>query len=646
MTIYGFRYRRKNLFLPFLFFLFLLFASCEAGDGEMNTVTIREADEATVVPRESFAYEMAEEDPVRLLREDRSLVLYAKGKRSLLDETFHPAKWEEYDGAIPKSRYGEYTLTDGTLFRDGKELPVSIGETETVLGFWAWNRSTCLVSVRPDPENGGENAAFLRPLPAGDPFRLRGIRIDGRALGSDGTWNYYTSGTILCRTDGERMESIGDITHFGADPNSISGMEPVENGLLLLSGDTLIGLAFAEQQNNNTEEDPDQLVVGAYYPSPYVIRAVSQYNLAADDAVELRSFEDKEKMNFALLSGEIDVIASYDAGLLENYARRGVLTPLESVVEDEVREKIAENIRAAGTIDGKLFMIPDLVKISGMILPEAVVRREGNGITSVSELAAVLKELEIRNFYQRTSRENALNQLLMHGVSAWVDLERRECRFEDPDFIELLRLAEGFARDDDQTAANQDEMRKPLFSPWYSIRSPEGFAALSLWYEVKGSGVPYSDYGLRAVLLPCPAVKDSGLTLEPDMLFAVTKNGAKKPESGRFLSWILSEKTQQDAMGEGIWGLPVRPDLWEMAAERAIQDTLGTSSLSEEEARGLYDGFVPLCLSADHYGGSSFQEITDVIREEALRYFSGEITAEKAAEYIQNRASIYLAEQG
>ena len=40
------------------------------------------------------------------------------------------------------------------------------------------------------------------------------------------------------------------------------------------------------------------------------------------------------------------------------------------------------------------------------------------------------------------------------------------------------------------------------------------------------------------------------------------------------------------------------------------------------------------------------EDILFVVEDEAFRYFSGEITAEKAAEYIQNRVSIYLAEQG
>ena len=40
------------------------------------------------------------------------------------------------------------------------------------------------------------------------------------------------------------------------------------------------------------------------------------------------------------------------------------------------------------------------------------------------------------------------------------------------------------------------------------------------------------------------------------------------------------------------------------------------------------------------------KELNEILNSEANRYFAGEITAKQAAEYVQNRVSIYLAEQG
>ena len=38
--------------------------------------------------------------------------------------------------------------------------------------------------------------------------------------------------------------------------------------------------------------------------------------------------------------------------------------------------------------------------------------------------------------------------------------------------------------------------------------------------------------------------------------------------------------------------------------------------------------------------------VYDVMVEEAYRYLAGVITAKQAADYVQNRVSLYLAEQG
>ncbi|MBQ6990241.1 MAG: hypothetical protein IJN58_04220, partial [Clostridia bacterium] len=49
--------------------------------------------------------------------------------------------------------------------------------------------------------------------------------------------------------------------------------------------------------------------------------------------------------------------------------------------------------------------------------------------------------------------------------------------------------------------------------------------------------------------------------------------------------------------------------------------------------------------NADHLQDYK-NEISAVISEEAGRYFGGMITAKQAADYVQNRISLYLAEQG
>ena len=77
--------------------------------------------------------------------------------------------------------------------------------------------------------------------------------------------------------------------------------------------------------------------------------------------------------------------------------------------------------------------------------------------------------------------------------------------------------------------------------------------------------------------------------------------------------------------------------------EAVIQRYLEEHSPEEaEDAAGL----IALLKSADHYGDGGPQGgIKAIIQEEAQAYFAGDRTVEECAELIQNRASIYLAEQ-
>ena len=89
------------------------------------------------------------------------------------------------------------------------------------------------------------------------------------------------------------------------------------------------------------------------------------------------------------------------------------------------------------------------------------------------------------------------------------------------------------------------------------------------------------------------------------------------------------------------------------AIEKVIEEYLEEYHRVGEETgtdfSPLTDQTVPIYRSivAGSYGYLYTEnEIMKVMREEALRFFAGELTAEKAAEYMQNRISIYLAEQG
>jgi hypothetical protein len=92
-------------------------------------------------------------------------------------------------------------------------------------------------------------------------------------------------------------------------------------------------------------------------------------------------------------------------------------------------------------------------------------------------------------------------------------------------------------------------------------------------------------------------------------------------ELNRDLSGQTAEPPEQEEFQE-------EDDEWK-AEERVLR----------EKTRAMIEG-------AARFSSSYRDDVADIVEDEALRFFRGEITAEKAAEYIQKRVSIYLAEQG
>ncbi len=82
--------------------------------------------------------------------------------------------------------------------------------------------------------------------------------------------------------------------------------------------------------------------------------------------------------------------------------------------------------------------------------------------------------------------------------------------------------------------------------------------------------------------------------------------------------------------------------------ERYIGRNLALEGEDNEERlvveQRRYEDTWKIIHSADHLWYFR-NAVFDVVMEEAYRYFAGEITATQAADYVQNRISLYLAEQ-
>ena len=88
----------------------------------------------------------------------------------------------------------------------------------------------------------------------------------------------------------------------------------------------------ATENSADDREGRGRVILGIPYEMPVAVRLVDRYNLFSEDKVEIKVCDGKDKLNLAVLSGEVDMIACQEADTMTRYAVNGYLEPLENLI--------------------------------------------------------------------------------------------------------------------------------------------------------------------------------------------------------------------------------------------------------------------------------------------------------------------------
>lgn len=526
-----------------------------------------------------------------------------------------------------------------TLWYNGTEM--ELPQEHFFRGFWTLAGQNWAVAEKMEGGTDVLAGVYLFPLDGpdlGEPVLLTGWTENIHTLSTDGTYSYCLAGGQLYRTDGSSVQCAGSLVDYGVDPHDLQSLLPLADGrLLLLESGRLTVLT-----PGTGPVEAAEVQVACYLYAPYEFESwAAQYNREQDQVtLQVTVYQTQAELNLALLSGEVDLLASADPALVEGYGARGVLAPLDTLLAEALAQDwVMENVVEAGRVDGALYYLPTQISLYAMRLPAQALAPYGGGFTDVAQLQACLDSLDNQSFYQKNIKEYVLTDLLLHGLSAWVDYEAGTCDFTGESFLWVLEHANRYAEDTQEVFANQDENR-PLFDPRYWLSDLQQWTGLRLAYEIPGTEEPFSAFGMEGAVFAPPFGGGTGLAIGTPFVLAIAAGTAQEQACAAFLRWVLSPEQQwqwaDSQRIDGGAGFSVN--------EAVIQRYLEKHSPEEaEDAAGL----IALLKSADHYGSGGLQGgIKAIIQEEAQAYFAGDRTVEECAELIQNRASIYLAEQG
>ncbi|MBQ2748711.1 MAG: hypothetical protein IJF34_02900 [Clostridia bacterium] len=503
---------------------------------------------------------------------------------------------------------------------------------------------------------------------------LEGAAIEGTPTGgafNDGTYGYYMCGSELWRADGETGTRIADLIYNGVDSYSqVRAVRTITDGRVLVVANG--GLTVLTESDSVTPEERHVYTIGVI-DTGYLDRASDDVDAAAtkfnsrstNNKFVVKRYKDVTKLNLAVLTGEVDILAIDDHFALNNYVKQGFLASLEEIVPEFFEEGVLiENIVDATRVDGKCYYLPREFELYGITI-ESRLLEDGQTFETPQEYFDFIREKDPN--YLKLFEKKTMLTYFAPGLDEWIDWETNTCHFDDGTFEATLEFCnEGIENWEGQNVLTYTNRRwfsgyrsHPLYPSFEGLftDAKEAKEYLANHPAANPEKLPVSESDIWArVMMPLPSRVHDGYEIYVDHYYAVADKEESREAAGEFMKWFFLENVvweiapddpeddYPDCVSKGISHFSIN----QAECERYVSRNLAWDGQDKEtrlpvEQRRYEDTWKAI-RQADHL---SFwrNAVFDVMNEEAYRYFAGDITAKQAAEYVQNRISIYLAEQ-
>lgn len=374
---------------------------------------------------------------------------------------------------------------------------------------------------------------------------------------------------------------------------------------------------------------------------------------SADAAADWSEFEAyHDRILAELVSGkgpEILIVGGDDMRMLYE---KGALADISGVLPKETEEQIFKGVLEAGTIDGKLVGLANLMNMWTLFVSENVWTKDTWTLEEFVDLVEK-KEGELEcvlegNYYLKTS-DLVMKHLALMDLynSPFLDVEKEECHFDSELFKKVLEIAKRYG------AANipggnidsnaYEEMKESLNDGHAlafvdtSINNLNVFSNKMSWL-----GEDYYCVGF-------PTNGKSGSYLYCDSFLVVNKEAADMDMIYRYIQYLFDEENQRragtDTVRRDILSSFVIYRDWDLNSPWAFSLGDGAYIILEYKQDGTsyledYFEYIDSCVPAPF----GTQEIKDIISEETEAYFAGEKDLDRTVDVIQKRVQLYLNE--
>ena len=366
------------------------------------------------------------------------------------------------------------------------------------------------------------------------------------------------------------------------------------------------------------------------YPRAELYTIVNDFNRTSEGyRVEVQLLGDggltAELLRTQLIAGEgPDIFAFYDRSSLADLGANSFEDLLIYLDADEEygRDTLVPELLEAMCVQDKLDWLPYSFGISTFTAPSAYLSEPGFSFGEAKQAAA---KTGLPLFPGWMTRDILWGWLSDFAVGQYMDLEAGTCSFDSEDYISLL----------EECAAAASEFGSDSAALYNSLLQFELLQNL-----IRVSTIS-SNYGGDYAYVGAPNETTNGSMFSPDLCFTISSASEHKDAAWQLVRSCLSEEHQSALSG----GFPASAQALDALIDDAVANGVHyyeyEYELDEADAaklRGL--------ISETQTAQDAYPAVLNIMAEDAAQFFAGQITAEQAAAYTQDRVSIWLAEQG
>lgn len=366
------------------------------------------------------------------------------------------------------------------------------------------------------------------------------------------------------------------------------------------------------------------------YPRAELYTIVNDFNRTSEGyRVEVQLLGDggltAELLRTQLIAGEgPDIFAFYDRSSLADLGANSFEDLLIYLDADEEygRDTLAPELLGAMCAQDKLDWLPYSFGISTFTAPSAYLSEPGFSFDEAKQAAA---KAGLPLFPGWMTRDILWGWMSDFAVGQYMDLETGTCSFDSEDYISLL----------EECAAAAAEFGSDSAALYNSLLQFELLQNL-----IRVSTIS-DNYGGAYAFVGVPNETTNGSMFSPDLCFAISSTSGNKDAAWQLVRSCLSDEHQQMNLTSFPASASVLDAMIDDAVENGVHYYEYEYELDEADAaklRGL--------ISETQTVQDAYPAVLNIMAEDAAQFFAGQITAEQAAAYTQNRVSTWLAEQG